>query len=326
MQQHKIKDEINALRAPNLCITHFWASDTGAENVKSKQKNSNPFSKVSLMSRILIAEDEPRIAAFLEKGLRSSGFTTVVATDGDEVVLMATSNNFDLLLLDLGLPVKDGWTVLKELRSQGSQLPIIILTARDDVNAKVAGLERGADDYVTKPFNFKELLARVRLRLRPNPLPRVQEHQLLELPEKLPKVPEKKDRAKLKTEGGGKTLVHAKQIKYTLCDKERLIKGGVILNYPTKTYSNFSLKIFGLDSVTSQSGVFWWGDAGEIVIEFNLKYAEGKKSESLQGTLKLLDKTWKEEKGRWIASVRSSGQEVARAEGIWFLDNTPLSP
>ncbi|NEP11991.1 MAG: response regulator transcription factor [Symploca sp. SIO2C1] len=286
------------------------------------------------MSRILIAEDEPRIAAFLEKGLRSSGFTTVVATDGDEVVLMATSNNFDLLLLDLGLPVKDGWTVLEELRSQGSQLPIIILTARDDVNAKVAGLERGADDYVTKPFNFKELLARVRLRLRPSQLPRVQENQLrvqenqpLELPEKpSPMVQEKKDRAKLNTEGGGKTVVHAKQIKYTLCDKERLIKGGVILNYPTKTYSNFSLKIFGLDSVTSQSGVFWWGDTREIVIEFNLKYAEGKKSESLQGTLKLLDKTWKEEKGRWIASVRSSGQEVARAQGIWFWDNTPLSP
>ncbi|NES23298.1 MAG: response regulator transcription factor, partial [Symploca sp. SIO3E6] len=95
------------------------------------------------MSRILIAEDEPRIAAFLEKGLRSRGFTTVVATDGDEVILMAMSNSFDLLLLDLGLPVKDGWTVLEELRSKGSQLPIIILTARDDVNAKVAGLEIG---------------------------------------------------------------------------------------------------------------------------------------------------------------------------------------
>ena len=99
----------------------------------------------------------------------------------------------------------------------------------------------------------------------------------------------------------------------------------MVLNYATKTYSSFSLKIFGLGSATSQSGVFWWDDAGEVVIEFNLKYAEGQKSESLQGTLKLLDRTMKEEKGRWIASVRSSGQEVARAEGTWFWDNIPLS-
>ncbi|NEP59129.1 MAG: response regulator transcription factor [Symploca sp. SIO2G7] len=278
------------------------------------------------MSRILIAEDEPRIAAFLEKGLRSRGFTTVVATDGDEVILMAMSNSFDLLLLDLGLPVKDGWTVLEELRSKGSQLPIIILTARDDVNAKVAGLEGGADDYVTKPFNFKELLARVRLRLRPSETPKVQERQLPELPEKqLPRVQEKNDRAKLKTQRVGKTLVDAKDIKYTLCDQKRLIKGRVVLNYGTKTYSSFSLKIFGFGSATLQSGVFWWGDAGEIVIEFNLKYAEGNNSESLQGTLKLLDRTLKEEKGRWIACVRSLNQEVARAEGIWFWDNFPLS-
>lgn len=301
-------------------------SDTRAEIVKSKPKNSNLLSKVGLMSRILIAEDEPRIAAFLEKGLRSSGFTTVVATDGDEVVLMAMSNSFDLLLLDLGLPVKDGWTVLEELRSQGSQLPIIILTARDDVNAKVAGLERGADDYVTKPFNFKELLARVRLRLRASQPPRIPETQLAELPEKqLPRVSGKNDGTKSKGGRVGKTLVQAKHIKYTLCDRERLIKGGVVLNYATKTYSSFSLKIFGLGSATSQSGVFWWDDAGEVVIEFNLKYAEGQKSESLQGTLKLLDRTMKEEKGRWIASVRSSGQEVARAEGTWFWDNIPLS-
>ncbi|NET58426.1 MAG: response regulator transcription factor [Symploca sp. SIO2E6] len=278
------------------------------------------------MNRILIAEDEPRIAAFLEKGLRASGFTTVVATDGDEVVLMAISNNFDLLLLDLGLPVKDGWTVLEELRSQGAQLPIIILTARDDVNAKVAGLESGADDYITKPFNFKELLARVRLRLRSSQLPRVQEKQLPELPEKkLPSIQGKKDEAKLKPKGVGKTLVNAKHLKYTLCDNKRLIKGGVVLNDASKTYSSFSLKIFGLGSATSQSGTFWWGDDEEIIIEFNLKYAEGKNSESLQGTLKLLDITFKEEQGRWIASVRSLGQEVAKAEGTWFWDDIPLS-
>lgn len=118
------------------------------------------------MNRILIAEDEPRIAAFLKKGLQANGLTTTVAKDGSEAVLIANSKNFDLLILDIGLPGKDGWAVLEELRGQGEQLPIIILTARDDVSDKVAGLEGGADDYVTKPFRFEELLARVRARLR----------------------------------------------------------------------------------------------------------------------------------------------------------------
>lgn len=118
------------------------------------------------MNRILIAEDEPRIVAFLEKGLRANGFTTTVAKDGHETVAMADSSKFDLLLLDIGLPGKDGWMVLEELRGRGEPLPIIILTACDDVSDKVAGLEGGADDYVTKPFRFEELIARVRLRLR----------------------------------------------------------------------------------------------------------------------------------------------------------------
>jgi len=118
------------------------------------------------MSRILIAEDEPRIAAFLEKGLRASGFTTATAGSGREAIDKAIGNNFDLLILDLGLPDRDGFQVLKELRGQGETLPIIILTARDDITDKVAGLEGGADDYVTKPFRFAELLARVRARLR----------------------------------------------------------------------------------------------------------------------------------------------------------------
>lgn len=131
------------------------------------------------MSRILIAEDEPRIVAFLEKGLRANGFTTAVAKDGHEAVAMADSGKFDLLILDLGLPGKDGWMVLEELRGRGEQLPIIILTARDDVSDKVAGLEGGADDYVTKPFRFEELLARVRLRLRNHHLPTGKEATLL---------------------------------------------------------------------------------------------------------------------------------------------------
>ena len=118
------------------------------------------------MNRILIAEDEPRIVSFLKKGLTANGFTTTVAQDADEAIDLALSNNFDLLLLDLGLPKQDGLAILEKLRGQGVTLPIIILTARDDINDKVAGLEGGADDYVTKPFRFEELLARIRLRLR----------------------------------------------------------------------------------------------------------------------------------------------------------------
>lgn len=118
------------------------------------------------MNRILIAEDESRIAAFLEKGLRANGFTTTIAADADAVTSMALGDSFDLLLLDLGLPGKDGLIILEELRGQGITVPVIILTARDDISDKVAGLEGGADDYVTKPFRFEELLARVRLRLR----------------------------------------------------------------------------------------------------------------------------------------------------------------
>ena len=119
-----------------------------------------------MTNRILIAEDESRIVSFLEKGLKANGFTTTVAKDADEAINLTLSNQFDLLLLDLGLPKKDGLEVLEQLRGQGASLPIIILTARDDINDKVAGLEGGADDYVTKPFRFEELLARIRLRLR----------------------------------------------------------------------------------------------------------------------------------------------------------------
>ncbi len=118
------------------------------------------------MSQILIAEDEPRIAAFLEKGLQANGFTITVANNGRDALEKALENRFDLLILDLNLPHQDGFQILKQLRGQGEQLPIIILTARDDLEDKVTGLEEGADDYVTKPFRFAELLARVRARLR----------------------------------------------------------------------------------------------------------------------------------------------------------------
>ena len=118
------------------------------------------------MKRILIAEDEPRIASFLEKGLKANGYTTSVASDGHDALFMALSGEFDLVVLDLGLPGKDGLDVLSDLRAKDRSIPVIILTARDGVQDTVIGLEGGADDYVTKPFSFEELLARVRVRLR----------------------------------------------------------------------------------------------------------------------------------------------------------------
>jgi DNA-binding response OmpR family regulator len=118
------------------------------------------------MTRILIAEDEVRLASFLEKGLRSGGYTTTVASDGPSAAAMARDDEFDLVILDLGLPGKDGLEVLREMRRAGQRLPVIILTARDDPSDKVEGLEAGADDYLAKPFHFEELLARVRARLR----------------------------------------------------------------------------------------------------------------------------------------------------------------
>jgi DNA-binding response OmpR family regulator len=121
------------------------------------------------MSRILIAEDEPRLASFLEKGLRAQGFTTTVVSDGTAASTLARDEEFDLLVLDLGLPGKAGAEVLRDMRLSGARMPVLILTARDDLDSTVAGLEGGADDYVTKPFRFEELLARIRARLREQP-------------------------------------------------------------------------------------------------------------------------------------------------------------
>lgn len=119
------------------------------------------------MTRILIAEDEERIASFVEKGLRASGYTTTTVADGEHALALARTGDFDLLVLDIGLPGRDGFSVLRELRASDPSLPVIILTARDGIEDTVAGLEGGADDYMPKPFRFAELLARVRARLRP---------------------------------------------------------------------------------------------------------------------------------------------------------------
>ena len=119
------------------------------------------------MSRILIVEDEPRIVAFLAKGLKAGGFATHTTAAGLEAVALAVQESFDLIILDVGLPDIDGFEVLQQLRGQGVVTPVIMLTARSSVADRVAGLEGGADDYMPKPFSFEELLARIRVRLRP---------------------------------------------------------------------------------------------------------------------------------------------------------------
>lgn len=121
------------------------------------------------MSRILIVEDEPGISSFLEKGLRAEGFTTMVVEDGVSAASIARDDAFDLMILDLGLPGRDGREVLTDIRKRGESMPVIILTARKSVQDTVAGLEGGADDYVTKPFSLQEILARIRVRLRDTP-------------------------------------------------------------------------------------------------------------------------------------------------------------
>jgi DNA-binding response OmpR family regulator len=117
-------------------------------------------------ARILIAEDEHGISSFLEGGLRAAGFAATVVEDGASALALARTGEFDLVVLDLGLPTRDGLSVLEELRSGGDRLPVVVLTARSELDDMVAGLDLGADDYVTKPFRFEELLARIRARLR----------------------------------------------------------------------------------------------------------------------------------------------------------------
>ncbi|MCK8608680.1 response regulator transcription factor [Agromyces sp. C10] len=121
------------------------------------------------MSAILIAEDEDRIAAFVAKGLRAAGFAVQRAASGDEALERALSGDFDLMVLDVGLPGIDGFEVLARLRGSGSSLPVVMLTARTSGADTVAGLEGGANDYVPKPFRFDELLARIRLRMAERP-------------------------------------------------------------------------------------------------------------------------------------------------------------
>jgi two-component system, OmpR family, copper resistance phosphate regulon response regulator CusR len=119
--------------------------------------------------RVLVIEDEKKTAAFLAKGLREAGFAVDLAHDGETGLKQAHAREFNLLIVDVMLPKKDGWEVLEELRRGGNRTPILFVTARDSVRDRVKGLELGADDYLVKPFAFSELLARVRSVLRRAP-------------------------------------------------------------------------------------------------------------------------------------------------------------
>src|SRR5436190_5271850 len=112
--------------------------------------------------KVLIIEDEVKTAAYLQKGLVEQGFVVDTTGSGDEGLRLAGANRYDLIILDIMLPGRDGWSVIEELRRTGSQTPVLFLTARDTVQDRVRGLELGADDYLVKPFAFSELLARVR--------------------------------------------------------------------------------------------------------------------------------------------------------------------
>jgi two-component system copper resistance phosphate regulon response regulator CusR len=116
--------------------------------------------------RVLLVEDDARIARFVAKGLREQSYAVDVVGSGEEALYQAAINTYDLAILDVMIPPPDGFTVCRELRKTGQRLPILILTARDAVEDRITGLDHGADDYLTKPFEFRELLARLRALLR----------------------------------------------------------------------------------------------------------------------------------------------------------------
>jgi len=128
-----------------------------------------------------LVEDELSAAQMLAKGLREQAYAVDIVTDGEEALYHASINDYDLIILDLMLPGRDGFEICREMRSDGSAVPVLMLTARDSVADRIAGLDTGADDYLSKPFDFHELLARVRALLRRGPVLQKQKFQIADL-------------------------------------------------------------------------------------------------------------------------------------------------
>ncbi len=147
--------------------------------------------------RILIVEDDQRSREFLVKGLTESGYVADSAADGEGGLFQAIEHDYDLVVLDVMLPVMDGWRVLERMRARGRQMPVLFLTARDAVQDRVKGLELGADDYLVKPFAWAEFLARVRTLLRRGPARQAEVVQIADLELDIPR---------MKARRGGKVL------------------------------------------------------------------------------------------------------------------------
>src|SRR3979409_2395171 len=129
--------------------------------------------------RVLLVEDEPSAAKVLAKGLREQTYAVDLAGDGDNAIVQAGTTDYDAIILDVMLPKKDGFAVCRTLRESGSLVPILMVTARDAVDARIEGLDCGADDYLVKPFDFGELLARLRALVRRAPLPLLPERLVI---------------------------------------------------------------------------------------------------------------------------------------------------
>lgn len=147
--------------------------------------------------RILVVEDDQRSREFLIKGLKESGYVADSAADGEDGLFQANEHDYDLVVLDVMLPVMDGWRVLERMRARGRQMPVLFLTARDAVQDRVKGLELGADDYLVKPFAWAEFLARVRTLLRRGPARQAEVLQIADLELDIPR---------MKARRGGKVL------------------------------------------------------------------------------------------------------------------------
>jgi two-component system copper resistance phosphate regulon response regulator CusR len=154
-------------QSPKLCSARrtavdFFHSFAAAESTVAEEIQLVGVDEL----RILLVEDEPNAARLLAKGLREQGYAVDTAEDGEQALYQTSINDYDLVILDIMLPRKDGFEVCREMRAAGSIVPVLMLTARETVDDRIIGLDSGADDYLTKPFSFRELLARTRALLR----------------------------------------------------------------------------------------------------------------------------------------------------------------